>query len=205
MPLKRKPFKEVEITKGLKRGQRSIKKENILHDHLYGDIRQRLKLKIRELPNHKIRKIAKDINRAIGDWVVDNPEGFRMPNDMGVLAVSKFILIPFREDRFEIINRIKNLTPDEISERFRQVVLRKYGQDLNRATINTFMAKGKVVLVPMWFNHRNCSIRKAPVFKWIKSERIRLKLAEADTTNFYHLNFHDYHDNRVKALDSYLD
>lgn len=208
----KEPLKEIktrscrdENGKSLKIGMVLIKKENILHTHYYSDVRKRVKMSSTALPNHKIRKIAKDINRAISRWVLDNPEGFRMPLDMGQLAISKFILIPFREDRYEIINRIKNLTTEEISERFRQTVLRKYGQNLDKKTITAFMAQGKTVAVPMWFNHRNCSIRKATVFKWKASNKLRKELKTTDRTKYYHLNFHDYHENRIKALDTYLD
>ena len=55
----------------------------------------------------------------------------------------------------------------------------------------------------MWFNKRNCSIKKAPVFKWRKSAHIKNRLKKADKTNYYHLNFQDFFDYKVKALDTY--
>ena len=205
MPRPKEPYKEsvLKVDKTKDRAQCTIKNEKIFHEHLYSDVRKRLKKSQKELPNRDIINIATDVCREIGNWVVDNPEGFRMPNDMGYLAISKFILIPFREDRFEIINKVKNLSPEVISERFREIVLKKYGAALTPYDIRNYLANGKIVLVPMWFNKRNCSIKKAPVFKWRKSAHIKNRLKKADKTNYYHLNFQDFFDYKVKALDTY--
>lgn len=202
-PLKSSVLKPKSL-KG-KRGQCSIKKERIIHTHLFSDIRKRLKIKSKDLPNYKIRKMITEIMQEINHWIVDNPEGFRMPNDMGVLAISKYILIPFREDRFEIMNRIKNMSEEALNERFRRNILRKYGKALTKIEAMHFMKKGKTTLVPMWFNQRNCSIRKARIFKWKKSGYLKNLLLTADRTKYYTFYYQDFFDYRIKQLDTYTE
>ena len=204
-PLKDTTLKKKEEGKWSERGECSIKKEDILHTHLYSDIRKRLKIKSKDLPNHQIKKIISQISKEINLWLIDNPEGFRMPFDMGALAISKYILIPFREDRFEIMNRIKNLSPEAINERFRRNVLRKYGKTLTKTEATHFINKGKTTLVPMWFNQRNCSIVKAKVFKWKKSGNLKSLLKTADRTKYYTFYYQDWFDYRIEQTDNYLE
>lgn len=205
MARKKEPLKTIPVKKKGEgqRGERSINTELILHTHLYSEVRKRLKVKSKDLPNYKIKKIVGEITKAIVQWIVDNPEGFRMPFDMGYLAISKYILIPFREDRFEIINRVKELSPDIISDRFREIVLKKYGKPLTKVQAFVYLKQGKMALIPMWYNHRNCSVRKARVFKWKRPNHLKDILKKTDKTKFYSLNFHDFYDYKIKALDSY--
>lgn len=184
-------------------GEKTIAKEPLLHIHLYADVRKRMKKKVKELPNYQIIKIATQILEGVSDWVVENPEGFRMPYDMGYLAISKYVMVPFKEDRFEIINRIKNISPDSITERFREIILKKYSREITRTEAEIFVNNGKVFAVPMWYNQRNCSIKKAPVFKWMRNVYMQKKIKKSDKTKFHYYNFSDFYDYKVKAMDKF--
>ena len=203
----KEPFKDTPLKtdRTKDRGEYTIKNENIHHTHLYSKIRERLKVKSKDLPNYKIKKLISTITKEINHWLINNPEGFRMPNDMGALAISKYILIPFREDRFEIMNRIKNMSPDELNERFRRNILRKYGRELTKVEALYFIKRGKTIIVPMWFNQRNCSIAKGKVFKWRRSAHLKKLLNKADRTKYYTFYYQDWFDYKIKATDSYID
>jgi len=197
--IKKKP---IEINqKPTRRGQRTIKNKKIVDSELYKAIRKRLKVKQKELPRRRVEKLIALISLEINTWLVENPEGFRMPYQMGFLALSKYVLIPFREDRWEIVNRIKNLSSDAISDRFREIVMKKYGRQLTREEAMFFIKQGKVTLIPMWFNKRNCSVKKAMCYKWMCSKDLKAKMRKADKTKFYYYNFSDFNEAKIRALD----
>lgn len=208
MGRKRKPItkaerKEIKIENEKNPLERTISREHLFHIHLYADVRKRLNKKVKELPNHQVRKIATLVLDEVANWLIDNPEGFRMPYDMGYLAISKYIMVPFREDRFEIVNKIKSLSSDSISERFREIILKKYGKRLDKVEAEIFLKQGKVITVPMWYNQRNCSIRKASVFKWLRNVNIKNKLRKSDKTKYHYYHFKDFYDYKIKSMDKF--
>lgn len=199
MGRKEKPKKPLQISKRpTRQGQKSIKNQKIVTYSLYKKIRKRLDLKVKELGDREIDKIIDDVCYGILDWIVNNPEGFEMPFEMGYLALTKYILIPFREDRWEIINRIKNLSENEISDRFREIVLKRYNKELTKDEIYHYMKRGKVKLNAIWFNKRNCSIRKAACYRWMPPKHFYNRIRKLETKDYYYLKFDDFYNYKVK-------
>ena len=200
-PLKAQKKPVIKIGERKRKGQRTIKNEKLHHTHLVSIVRKRLKMTSKQIPANFVQQVMGYIGKEISDWLVNNPEGFRVPFDMGYMALSKYIMIPFREDRWEIVNKIKNLSEEAISERFREIVIKRYSKDLTTTQAKIFIAQGKVVVVPMWYNQRNCSIRKARVWKWMASGYLKKQLKKADKTKYHYYNFDSFYDYKVKIMD----
>lgn len=199
MGRKLKPREPKKISSNiLRRGEKGIKREAVIDYLLYKKIRRRLCLRIRELPNNTISSVINDITEGILDWIVDNPEGFEMPLHMGYLAISKYIMIPYREDRWEIVNKVKNLSKEAIGDRFREIVLKKYSKEITIDEVYKFMKRGRVGLNAVWYNKRNCSIAKAGCYKWSAPNALLERLKKTDRTRFYYLNFQDYYNYKIK-------
>lgn len=192
---------ELKTTEKGRKGLKTIKNENVFSSHVVSKVRKRLGVSAKELPLHVVRKYMGYIGKELSDWLIDNPEGFKMPYDAGYLAISKYVLIPFREERFEIVNKIKNLDSEAISERFREIILKKYGRNLSRNEAEIFISQGRVIAFPMWFNHRNCSFKKSMVWKWLPSEYLRKRLKKENKDKYYYLNFQDFYDYKISAMD----
>lgn len=183
------------------RSFKTLKNETILDTALCSKARKRLKIPVKDLHPNQMLQIGVAILSEISDWVYENPEGFQLPYDMGYLAISKYALIPFRENRYEIVNKIKNLSEETISERFKEIVLKKYGKELSKLDIAIFLKKGKVLAIPMWFNHRNCSFKKAMVYKWMPPLSYKKKVNNADLSKYYYFNFDDFYNYKVKNIE----
>lgn len=157
-------------------------RETILNQTFYDNVRKRLKLTKEQLPNSVIKEVAKLNNNLIQDWVVNNPDGFKIKNN-GILIVSKFMPKCLRGDKIETIEQLKN--NPRISDYHRQRYIDRYekGIEYNKnwnteelrphINLETFLNIYKV----MWFNHRNCDFEKARIYKFQASKEFRTKLA----------------------------
>lgn len=175
---------------------------------MFDDVRRRLNLDEKELPNKVIKQIIRLSNKEIAQWIIDNPEGY-MLKDMGVLAASKHLPKELREQKEETIEKLKLM---DISEHKRKVYLRRYDVDIGRRidmeklnsiqkliphlNLLTFFYTYKV----MWFNHRNCKIKKAScyTFQFAASGNKKFHEKIMDGRDYYEFNFNDHYRYKLK-------
>lgn len=182
--------------------------ECIFDNELCNIIRKRLNLDAQELPNQLIKKVILNANTAIAEWIVDNPEGFMLPNS-GQLSVSKHLPKELRESLEDDIEKIKGI---EVSELRRQQLFKRYSIDVGRRVdINQLFEYQK--LIPhanlhsyfytykvMWFNHRNCKARKSIAYMFHASPKLNKNLHEKviDGKDYYEWNFTDFYLHKIK-------
>jgi hypothetical protein len=193
--------KESKIKQGYKHLTESfVKEERIDTYRFYADIVKQVGLNTKKLHPNYLKPILMDINKEIFNWIEKNPEGFEMPFQMGYMAVTKLPLIPFMDDKFEILERVKNLSEEEISDKFRAKVLAKYGKNISKVEAYEFMKRGKFINVVRWFNKRNCSIQKAKVWKFVAVKDKRRIIRESEN-KYYYWKFQDFYNYKQKVED----
>lgn len=186
------------------------KKIDVFDEKLCDRIRIKLGLTKKQLSNKSIYKVTNIANKEIIKWVIENPEGYKLGKDMGVLAVSKIMPKEFRDDRGETIDKIKEL---DISELKRKQILKSYGVDVGSKmtyrgltefgnavpsySLSTFFYNFNLV----WFNHRNCKTRKAIIYRLKPSRSIIREIYKKATSgkNYYELNFGDFYLAKIKT------
>lgn len=148
-----------------------------------------------------VRKIIRDLNVEIGEWCVRNPEGFKMPYNMGYMAITKSIIIPFHEGKWEILDRVKNLSPERISERFRAKVIKKYNQKVTDVTLKTLLKRGKYINYLRYFNRKNCSISKGRIWMLRTENKVSNRVKGLDSSQYFAYHFEDFYDYKIKPFD----
>jgi hypothetical protein len=192
------------------------KSRHILHTkELFNKIRERLKLSEEVLPDKTIKEYYKYLNTELIKFLLDNPEGFAMTigtNLNGVLAVSKHLPKEMRSDKFEKLEEIENFT--HIPEWRKKILKKRYDVSLQRRVkydsikkpeleyhINThsFFYSYKF----MWFNHRNCKIKKtkAYLFKSCIAADKMLEERIRQGFDYSELNFNDFYRFRVRPIN----
>jgi len=187
-------------------------KVNVFSRELCKKIRKRLKLKQSELSNNDISKVIIASNKETAKWLLENPEGFRVHRDMGYLAISKHLPNEFREDKERIIEFLKSA---DISEAKRKILLRRFDVEIGwRIQLVKFLREG--IRVPnidysrflysykfMWFNKRNCSMRKARVYKFEVARPLRYELLDKldEGKEYDELNFDDFYHYKMKPIE----
>jgi hypothetical protein len=202
MGRKKKPVRQpkVKIPKnGI--GLKTLCSEKLYHSHIKSGVCKRLKKTHAEINKDHIQVAQTAIGKAILEWMLDNPEGFRFPYNFGYLVLSKYVLVPFREDRWEIVNNIKNMTNSGLSDRFREIIIKKYSRSVTKQEAAVFIAKGKTFLIPMWYNKYNISFKKAGVWKYDASKALKNRIKTLDKSKYYYFNFSDFADYKIKAMD----
>lgn len=185
-------------------------KQAVTDKELFKRIRRRLGLTTKQLPNALILKVIDIANKNIAQWLLDNSEGFFLPN-MGVLAISKYLPKEYKENKEETLEKIKNLP--YINEQKRHILLKRYNVDIGRKLDIEKFNKFKEV-VPrlnlstyfydyriMWFNHNNCITEKARVYWFTPIRPLKTKMWENILENhkdYYEWNFSDFK-SRVKT------
>lgn len=182
-------------------GKMTLKNEKVYNTHIVSAVKKRLKMTTKEMPAHVVQKYMRYIGKEVMNWIIDNPEGFRMPYDMGFLATSKFVMIPFDDNRFYFIKKFT--TREDIAEEFRKKMLRKYGRKLKYYELLKFIQKGKISTRGMWFNKKNCSFKKSMVWTWEPSKYYRREIKKTDRTKFFFFKAHDFYDHRIKVMDKF--
>jgi len=197
-PRKEKP--EVPLT-GEGKGKKTLSVKKLSCYETYKKARERLKIRVVDLPDNTCKKVLRMVNSGILDWVIKHPEGFQMPNEMGHLALSTQLVIPFRDDRWEIIKRVENIPADKIQEWFRQRILKKYKYDMNPKALLEAFKKGGAKTYLIWFNRRNCSLLKAPSWSFLPDHKARKLIASLKPSNYYMFNGQDFYNYKVKYID----
>lgn len=159
-----------------------------------------IKISKRELHPLIAKVMCYKVIDEIVNWIENNPEGFKMPLNMGYIAVTKTPVIPFMENKYEILDRVKNLSTDEISEKFKKRILAKYGKRLSETELKEFMKRGKMINKIIWFNKRNCSFEKALCWRFVPKKSIKDRIKDSKN-QFHRWNFQDFYDYKVKYID----
>ena len=181
---------------------------------LYEKIRERLSLTKKELPDILIKKVMKFTNEELMNYLFDNPEGMVLQLSEkrihGCFAISKHMPKEMRENKFEKYEEIEKLN---IPEWRKKVYLKRYDTNIERRkdlhkikngelaihlNLNSFMYTYKII----WFNKRNCNIKKALSYIFEPSYRFKMKLYEQITAgkDFYEYVFDDFYRFKVSSV-----
>lgn len=191
----------------------SGKKVSVINKNLFEKIRKRLNLTKKQLPDKLIKEFLIFSNRQIGRYIIDNPEGFQLSIGTqlnGVLAVSKHLPKEMRENKFEKLEDIDRL---QIPEWRKKIYRKRYSTSLTRRlnmatkykddklyhiNTETFFYSYKI----MWFNHRNCKIKKAATYEFVVAPTINHELHSRinEGVDYYELNFNDFYRYKIKPI-----
>jgi len=192
----------------------SLPRINLHSKELFNNIRKRLKVTEKELPDKTIKQYLKYLNKELLMLVLQNPEGFQMTigNQLnGVIAVSKHLPKEMRENKYETLEKIESLNiPEYLKKIYRkryQVALDRrfnyeslYNKDAPKMILNahSFFYAYKI----MWFNHRNCKIQKTRAYVFEASVKVRKELEKMirQGNDYYELNFNDFYRFRIKPV-----
>jgi hypothetical protein len=187
---------------------------NLFKTNLFDNIRKRLNLTKQELPDKLIRSTLKFCNKRLGKFLLDNPEGFSMTIGTqlnGVLAISKHLPKEMRDNKFEKYEEIENMA--HIPDWRKKILLKRYSTALERRLNYEKLHKGEKQIElnthsffysykPMWFNHRNCKIKKTKAYEWSPPKWLTKELNEKILAgeDYFELNFHDFYRYKVKPI-----
>lgn len=172
-----------------------VEKEDIVDNDLFERIRERLKLNKKQLSDAAIKKVCKLNNKLIGDWIVNNADGFQI-KDNGRLIVSKYLPKILRGDKTETVEKILNSShlPDYVKEMYKK----RYEKSLatNHANKSKFINLHSFFYLYriMWFNGRNCAFDKAELYEISACSEIKSKLNEKiiEGKDYFEWNFTDF-------------
>lgn len=181
---------------------------------LFDKIRTRLSLTKKEFPDILIKKVMQFTNEELMNYLFDNPEGLVLQLSEkrihGCFAISKHMPKEMREDKFEKYEDIQNLN---IPEWRKKIYLKRYAtnidrrKDLNKIkngelaihlNLNSFMYTYKI----LWFNQRNCNIKKALSYMFEPSRKFKSKLYDYITAgkDFYEYKFDDFYRLKISSV-----
>lgn len=182
------------------------KQSNIFSPLLCENIRRRLKLTEKQLPDKVIKKVLKLNGKLIGDWIVNHADGFKI-KDNGIIIVSKWLPKCLRGEKLEKIEEIMNnpKNDDYMKEMFKKRYEKSLAINFSRTkdgkkefnvNLHSFFYLYRVI----WFNSRNCAFKKAELYELQVSEEIKDKLNEKIISgrDYYPWNFSDH---RIRKVD----
>lgn len=188
---------------------------NIHSKELFERIRERLNIPKKVLPDKTLRQYYKYLNEQLIEFLLDNPEGFLLTigNQLnGVLAISKHLPKEMRENKFEKYEEISNFT--HIPEWRKKILKKRYEVSLKRRVKYDSFRKEELEYYVnphtffytykyMWFNHRNCKIKKTRAYQFLPCDKANSKLEERITQGktYEELNFDDFYRFRVKPIN----
>jgi len=178
---------------------------NIVNKELCNRIREKLKLKKFQLPDRDIIKICKINNKLLGDWIINNADGFKI-KDNGVIIVSKYLPKCLRGDKQERIESIMN--NPKLTDQVKEMYIKRYTKSLEY--YKKFTAEGKSYHVNLhsffylyriiWFNSKNCTFDKAPAYEVKTTIDIRQKLSKKiiEGKEYYEWQFSDFRETKKR-------
>lgn len=178
--------------------------ENLLSPKLFDNIRKRLKFTKKDLPDKDIKKVLKLNNNLIGEWVVNNADGFKI-KDNGILIVSKWMPKCLRGDKLEKIEEIMNNPNNDayMKEMFTKRYNKMYytfkdEKRRNLINLHSFFYIYKI----MWFNSRNCKFDKADLYEFVPCDKLNAKLNEKIVSgkDYFSYNFSDFRERKTRDL-----
>lgn len=179
-------------------------KNTVVNDTLFDKVRERLKLNKKQLPDSVIKKICKLNNKLIGEWIVNNADGFQI-KDNGRIIVSKFLPKCLRGDKLEKIEEIMNNPKND--DYMKEMFTKRYEKSLTY--YKNFGKKGSYhinlhsffyIYRIIWFNSRNCKFDKADLYELKINSELKQKLNEKviQGREYYEWNFSDFRMRRIK-------
>lgn len=182
-------------------------KQDIITDSYCDKVRERLKLKKSQLPNRTIKKICKINNKLIGDWIVNNADGFKI-KDNGIIIVSKYLPKCLRGDKLETIEKIMNNPKND--DYMKEMFKRRYEKSMEyyktwknktksyHVNLHSFFYLYRII----WFNSRNCRFDKAEIYEFKADEQLRQKLFKKITEgkDYYEWQFSDWRERKRDRL-----
>lgn len=167
-----------------------------------------------EISKKDVNNIVDTTFTKIKEWIIDNKEGFKLPEIGGYLAISKYLPYQVREDNEATLEKLDEL---EKSGRFRpntiKYMRKKYEATLERAKYYKGMTETTEtnIYIPnflfnyrmMYFNKRNVNTKKAEGYQVkipIAFKRDILNKVKGDG-EFDVLNFNDFYEYKNQPLD----
>jgi len=172
-------------------------KTEIIDRDFCDKVRERLKLTKKQLPDETIKKVCKLNNKLIGEWVVNNADGFKIKNN-GIIVVSKFLPKCLRGDKLEKIEEIMNnpKNDDYMKEMFKKRYEKslEYYKNWKKGTYHTNLHSFFYMYRIIWFNSRNCQFDKAELYQLSICKEIRKRLNQkiVEGKDFFEWNFSDF-------------
>lgn len=176
------------------------KQSNVFSPLLCENIRRRLKLTEKQLPDKVIKKVLKLNGKLIGDWIVNHADGFKV-KDNGIIIVSKWLPKCLRGEKLEKIEEIMNnpKNDDYMKEMFKKRYEKSLSINFSRTkegkkefnvNLHSFFYLYRII----WFNSRNCAFDKAELYELKVCEEIRDKLNEkvVGGKDYFEYNFSDF-------------
>lgn len=172
--------------------------DTVYYQTFFKKIRTNLGIKQKDLNNRQIEKYIKILNAELMDWVINNPEGVKLPK-MGYFIVSKSKNRFFFDDLDERIEKINSLN---ISENRKKKIIEKfkYPSEMKKKPRRRVMP---FITRLLWFNKRNIpGGRKAENYRFYPGRkhlsRIYNIIKNNEITYQMH-NFHEYYAPFYKA------
>ncbi len=138
------------------------KREPILDYKMVGRVRKKLGLTVKDMPHYKVAKIVNMLNKALAEWILTNPEGFKLPK-LGYLIISKRANRALNSDVEAIKARI-DLLP--ISDKRKKVLKARFRYDSEKNLKFGNTKEPDYYYRLIWFNRRNSYPRKAELYNF---------------------------------------
>lgn len=176
-------------------------KDSPVDKDLFERIRTRLKLTKTQLPDSVIKKVCKLNNKLIGDWIINNADGFQI-KDNGRLIVSKYLPKILRGDSNEKVEEIlakphlSDYVKDMFKKRYEKSLATNFANKTKFTNLHSFFHIYRV----MWFNARNCAFDKAELYEIKISKELRDKLNKKviEGKEYFEWTFNDFRLTRKK-------
>jgi len=179
-----------------------FKKDTVLDKTFFERVRERLNLTEKDLSDKTIKSVMNLSNKLIGEWVINNADGFRI-KDNGIIIVSKFLPKCLKGDTIDKLEMIENLPiPDYLKETFKKRYEKalSYYRDHQKGTphinLHSFFYMYKII----WFNSRNCKTSKAELYELRPGAWLNKLLREKIVTgkDYYEWQFSDFRERLKK-------
>lgn len=174
---------------------------------LFNKIRERLKLTEEQLSDKTIKKVLKLNFQLIGDWIINNPDGFKI-KDNGILCVSKWLPKCLRGDKEQKIEEILNNPKNDAY--MKDMFIKRYNKSLEyyksrkekgkyHINLHSFFYLYRII----WFNSRNTAFKKAELYEFIPNKDLKNNLAKKiiEGKDYYEYQFSDF---RLRKRDKML-
>lgn len=160
-------------------------KQSVYTERLFDNIRTRLSLTEKELPDKDIKKVLNINALLIGRWIVDNTDGFKI-KDNGILIISKFMprsLVLYKEESLENIDNME--IPEYLKKLYKSRYSKRETQEGKKMYIRGKLKDYLYINKLMWFNKRNTSFKKAELYKFKCAPAITYYLREKQKVKEY--------------------
>jgi hypothetical protein len=179
---------------------RKLPHKNIISTEFCNKVRERLNLTNKELPDSKIKQVCHLSNQLIGDWVINNADGFHI-KDNGRIIVSRWLPKALRGDKEEKIEEIINNPKND--DYMKRILVARYQKSLEHfkkfrdgkkvgyyTNIESFFYLYRII----WFNSRNCKFDKAEIYQLKIGKSITKKLSKKilEGKQYFEWQFSDF-------------